>query len=68
MPQHTVSAMVVRMEATWPPHVRVSASELSCLRPRMAPASRHSTEMATPANATSRPIRPIVDMKRYLSA
>ena len=67
MPQHTVSATVVRMEAICPPHVRVSPSELSPLRPKIAPASRHSTDTATPANATSRPIRPIVDMRETSS-
>ncbi len=61
-PQHTVSATNVRMAAICPPQVSVSPVELLPLRLKRPPTARHSTDTTTPANATSRPIKPIVDM------
>ncbi len=43
-----------------PPQVSVSPTPPGFLRDSTAPAIRHTTDTATPANATSSPIKPIV--------
>ena len=61
-PQHTVRAASVTSTATCPPHVSVSPAPPDFLRDSTAPAIRHTMDTATPANATSTPIKPIVGM------
>ena len=63
MPQQTVSAAKESVAATQPPHESVSAESGRPERRKTWPASRHRIDTATPAKATTRPIKPNVDIE-----